>query len=127
MRPGISVHVEATAKSAENVLVVPAAALLKNSDGADYVLLAGEDDHAHQQLVKIGIRSADAIEITDGLKEGDSVVTVGGYGVPDKTELKIEQAPSAEPAAADDTAKDPDDKSGDAADAAKSSTDKAKQ
>jgi HlyD family secretion protein len=121
LRPGMTVRLEATAKSQKDVLVVPLAALLKNSDGADYVLLAGADDHAHQQLVKAGIRSADSIEIIEGLKEGDSVITAGGYGVPDKTEIKVEQAPSAKDSA-------PDDKSGEAAGADKSAapSDKAK-
>jgi HlyD family secretion protein len=125
LRPGMTVRVEATAKSEKGVLVIPAAALLKNSDGADYVLLAGSDDHAHQQLVKIGVRNADSVEITDGVKEGDSVITARGYGVPDKTEIKIEQAPPAEPSVPDD--KGADDKSGNAAGADKSSTDKAKE
>jgi multidrug efflux pump subunit AcrA (membrane-fusion protein) len=121
LRPGMTVRVEATAKSEKDVLVIPAAALLKNSDGADYVLLAGSDDHAHQQLVKTGVRGADTIEITDGLKEGDSVITEGGYGVPDKTEIKVEQAPPTDE-------KGTDEKSGDAsgADSGKS-PDKAKE
>lgn len=95
LRPGMTVRVDATAKSLNDVLVVPLSALFKNSDGADYVLLAGSDDRAHQQLVKTGIRSSESAEIVDGLKEGDAVITSGGYGVPDKTEIKVEAAPAA--------------------------------
>lgn len=127
LRPGMTVRVQATAKSEKGVLVIPASALLKNSEGADYVLLAGSDDYAHQQLVKTGIRSADSIEITSGLKEGDSVITVGGYGVPDKTEIKIEAAPPADSAAPDDKDKGAGDKTSEPSGAAKSSPDKAKE
>lgn len=99
LRPGMSVSINATAKSQQDALVVPTSALFKNSDGADYVLLAGSDDHAHQQVVQTGIRTKDLIEITSGLKEGDAVITSGGYGVPDKTEIKVEATPAdSEPA-----------------------------
>ena len=125
LRPGMSVRVEADAKSQKDVLVVPLSALFKNSDGADYVLLAGSDGHAHQQLVKTGMRSAQFEEITDGLKEGDSVITSGGYGVPDKTEIKIDAAPApaAEPTAPGDDTKGAGDSSG----TANTSPDKAKE
>ena len=41
------------------------------------------------------------MQIESGIKEGDSVIVSGGYGVPDKTGIKIEAAPTAEPAAGD--------------------------
>ena len=62
----------------------------KTPTATEYVLLAGSDDHAHQQIVKTGIRSAESVQIEDGIKEGDSVIVSGGYGVPDKTAIKIE-------------------------------------
>ncbi len=101
LRPGISVRVNATAQSHGDALVVPLTALFKNSDGAPYVLIA-QDNHARQQLVKTGIRSADAVEIIGGVKEGDSVITAGGYGVPDKTAVSIEAPPPTDTAAPDD-------------------------
>jgi multidrug efflux pump subunit AcrA (membrane-fusion protein) len=76
-------------------------AVFKNADGTEYVLLAGSDEHAHQQTVKTGIRNSNSVQITDGIKEGDSVITSGGYGVPDKTAIKIETAATPEPAGAD--------------------------
>jgi HlyD family secretion protein len=120
LRPGMTVSVEAVAKTSKDALVVPLSALFKNADGAEYVLLAGKDDHAHQQIVKTGIRSADSVQIESGMKEGDSVIVSGGYGVPDKTEIKIEAAPPSEPAAGD---KGADEKP----DADKTANDKAKE
>jgi HlyD family secretion protein len=101
LRPGMTVPVTAIAKTSKDALVIPLSAVFKNADGTEYVLLAGSDEHAHQQTVKTGIRNSDSVQITDGIKEGDSVITSGGYGVPDKTAIKIESAATPEPAGAD--------------------------
>ena len=100
-----------TAKTNKDVIVVPAAAVFKNPEGSgDYVLLAGTDDKAHLKTVHVGIRNAESAEIASGIKEGDPVITAGGYGVPDGTKIKIEkpEAPEKEGAAGDK--KDEDDK-----------------
>jgi len=51
-----------------------ASALLTGSDGryhrhGDW----GTNQHAHQQAIKVGIRQADKVQITEGLKEGQRV------------------------------------------------------
>jgi len=96
LKPGMSVSVEVTAKSAKDALVVPSAAVFKSPEGADYVMLAGSDGKAHQAIAKAGIRNKELTEILSGLKEGDSVITVGGYALPDGTKITIEAAPPAE-------------------------------
>src|SRR5215471_1491471 len=104
LKPGMNVTVEAVAKSVENALVVPASAVYKNPETGDYVLLAGSDGKAHLVKVQVGIRSKELAEIQSGLKEGDSVITVGGYALPDGTKIKIEAAPPTEGGAAKDSA-----------------------
>jgi HlyD family secretion protein len=99
LRPGITVAVTATVSTTKDALVIPASAVFKNVDGSEYVVLAGSDNRAHQRCVKTGIRNSESVQITEGIKENDSVITSGGYGVPDKTLIKIEAAPSGEPAA----------------------------
>jgi multidrug efflux pump subunit AcrA (membrane-fusion protein) len=94
LRPGMTVPVTAIAKTSADSLVVPVSAVFKDADGGEYLLLAGSDNHAHQQPVKTGIRSADFVQITEGIKEGDSVIVSGGYGVPNKTAIKIETTPA---------------------------------
>jgi HlyD family secretion protein len=102
LRPGMTVDAAAVAKTSKDALVIPASAVFKNADGAEYVLLAGSDGRAHQQAVKTAIRNADSVQITEGLKEGDSIIASGGYGVPDKTQIKIETPTPPETAAPDD-------------------------
>ena len=104
LKPGMNVSIEAVAKSVENALVVPASAVYKNPETGDYVLVAGSDGKAHVVKVKVGIRSKELAEIQSGLKEGDSVITVGGYALPDGTKIKIEAASPAESGAAKDSA-----------------------
>jgi HlyD family secretion protein len=115
LRPGMTVQATATANTSKDALVIPASAIFKTEDGSEYVLLAGDDSHAHQQKVKTGIRSAESVQVTEGLKEGDRIITSGGYGVPDKTEIKIETATAPEAAGADDGEKVRDDRPVDAA------------
>ena len=96
LKPGMNVSIEAIANSVKNALVVPASAVYKSPESGDYVLLAGSDGKAHVSKVEVGIRGKELAEIQSGLKEGDAVITVGGYALPDGTKIKIEAAPPAE-------------------------------
>jgi HlyD family secretion protein len=98
LKPGMTVQLRIAARSDKNALVMPASAVFKNDAGADYVVLAGTDGHAHFKTVSTGIRDADLVQITDGINEGDPVITSGGYALPDKTQIKIEANLGAQPA-----------------------------
>jgi HlyD family secretion protein len=116
LKPGMTVEVSMTAKTAKDAIVVPTAAVFKNSEGADYVLLAGSDEKAHQKTVQLGIRNSELTQIVGGVNPGDPVITTGGYAVPDGTQIKIEKPEEKEAAAKDekDTGKDEkDDKAND--------------
>jgi HlyD family secretion protein len=104
LKPGMSVSIEANAKSVKDALVVPTAAVFKTLEGVDYVMLAGSDGKAHQANVKLGIRNEKLTEILSGIKDGSSVITVGGYALPDGTKITIEAAPT--PAGEKDSAGD---------------------
>src|SRR5208283_5464230 len=82
-------------KPGMNVVVVPPSAVYKTPEGDDYVLLSGLDSKAHLAKIKIGIRNKELAEIASGIKENDSVITAGGYALPDGTQIKIEAAPPA--------------------------------
>jgi hypothetical protein len=104
-----------TAKTAKDAIVVPTAAVFKNTEGAEYVVLAGSDEKAHQKKVQVGIRSGDEAQIVAGINPGDPVITQGGYALPDGTQIKIEKPGAEDKAsgdAADDEKKDSDDTAG---------------
>jgi len=90
LRPGMTVQVSMTAKTATDAIVVPAAAVFRSEEAGDYVLVAGSDGKAHQKKVQVGIRNKDSAQIVSGINAGDPVITTGGYGVPDGTQVKIE-------------------------------------
>src|SRR5215470_14533271 len=100
MKPGSSVHLMITSGTVRDALVVPAMAVQTNPDGGNFVMLAGTDGKAHQAAVKVGIKQDQDVEITEGIKAGDKVITAGAYGLPDKTKIKIETAKEPEKEAA---------------------------
>ena len=98
IKPGMTVQLRMTASSVKAAIVVPLSAVFKNEEGVEYVVLAGTDAHAHFKTVSTGIRDAELVQITDGLKEGDPVITSGGYALPDKSHIKIEANSGEQPA-----------------------------
>jgi HlyD family secretion protein len=113
LRPGMTVEVAITAKSVKDALVVPTSAVFKTSEGADYVLLAGSDGHAHLKTVQAGVHNAEFTQIVRGVNAGEAVIVSGGYALPDNTLIKVEAPALAEKDAPDKSEKPG--KSGDAA------------
>jgi HlyD family secretion protein len=101
LKPGTSVRLSMLAQTVPDAVVIPAAGLLTAEDGRTSVMLAGSDGRAHQKEVKVGVRQGDELQITEGLRAGDHVITSGAYGLPDNTKITIEQpsAPAEKPAA----------------------------
>jgi HlyD family secretion protein len=116
LKPGMNARVNVIAKSEEDALVVPASAVYKSEEAGDFVMLAGSDKKAHLTKIKVGIKTKELAQIESGIKENDSVITVGGYALPDGTAIQIEATPAPETekgAAADDEKGGKDDKSKD--------------
>jgi len=101
VKPGMTVEVSMISKTAKDAVVVPTAAIFKNAEGADYVLLAGSDGKAHQKTVQLGVRNAELTQVAAGINPGDLVITYGGYAVPDGTQINIEKPGADEKAVAD--------------------------
>ena len=104
LKPGMTVQLSMTAKTVKDALVVPTPAIYKNPEGTDYVLLVGSDGHARLKTVQVGVRNAEFTQIVSGVAAGDPVISSGGYGLPDNTQVKIETPAPVE--------KEPDNKSG---------------
>lgn len=90
LKPGMTAQLAITGRSATDALVVPTGAVFKNDEGAEYVVLAGTDGRAHVRVIQTGIHNAEFVQVTSGVKEVDSVITSGGYALPDKTQIKVE-------------------------------------
>ena len=94
MKAGASATLSMTAKTVPNALVVPADAVVTDDDGKKSVMVIGSDSMAHKRDVQTGIESADAVQITNGVKAGEQLVSVGAYGLPDNTKVKVEAPPA---------------------------------
>ncbi len=101
LKPGVSVHVAIVANTARHAVVIPAEALLTSTDGTTSLFVVGEHGKPAKQAVKVGIRNGDDVEITDGLKAGERVVTTGAFELdnedPDvlaKTTVEVESPKS---------------------------------
>ena len=97
LKPGMTVSIEATAKTVPDAVAVPTEAVFKNAEGADYVLIAGADQKAHQKVVETGVKNAKWTEIVSGVEAGESVIVAGGYSVPDGTAIEIEKPGPGDP------------------------------
>jgi multidrug efflux pump subunit AcrA (membrane-fusion protein) len=76
--------------------VVPKSAVFQSTEAGSFVMVAGGDNLAHQKPVQLGLLGIANIQIKSGLAVGESVIVSGGYGLPDKTKIKIEAVPAKE-------------------------------
>ncbi len=92
MKPGASVRVDITSRTVADAIAVPAAALVTDESGERSVMVVGADGKAHARVVEVGIRQGDFVQITTGLKAGETVVTTGVFGLPDNTKIQVQPA-----------------------------------
>jgi HlyD family secretion protein len=97
LHPGATVQVALAAKTVPDALLIPLSALLPaQGSEEDTVLVAGADSLAHERKIEAGIREGDTIQVLKGLAPEEQVIVVGGYGVQDKTKVKVENAKTKE-------------------------------
>ena len=56
-----------------------------------YGACRGPDSLAHERKIEPGIHEGDRVQVVKGLAQGEQVITVGGFGIQDKTKVKIEK------------------------------------
>ena len=90
-RAGASVNLTMVSKTAADAIVIPKSALLVDPKEGSSVMVVGSDSHAHERKVQTGIQQDDRVEIVQGLKEGEVVVIVGAYGLPDNVKVSVQK------------------------------------
>lgn len=86
LKPGMYANVE-LATPAGRSLVIPTNALL-DSGQEQVVFVAQGDGYFEPRRVKVGQRFDDAVEILDGLKEGESVATGAAFFLDSESQLR---------------------------------------
>ena len=77
LKPGMAASVVVKGKQ-NNALSLPLDAVLRNEKSASVWVMTGRNTFKNK-MVTIGMESGERIEIKDGLKEGEAVVTSGAY------------------------------------------------
>ncbi|MFZ0828434.1 MAG: efflux RND transporter periplasmic adaptor subunit [Verrucomicrobiia bacterium] len=89
LRPGQFVSLRIVTAVHPDCLAAPAAGVVTDESGKSVVALV-KGDEATQTPVQTGLRENDWVEIAaPQLKAGDLVVTVGAYGLPEKTTIRL--------------------------------------
>jgi HlyD family secretion protein len=94
LKAGVSASLSITGSTVSDALTVPAQALVTDDEGKKSVMVVGNDGIAYKRDIETGIQTADLVQIVSGLKAGEQVVSVGAYGLPDKTKVKVEIPPA---------------------------------
>ena len=81
LKKGLYVDTEIYPAHAENVQTLPNAAFLRDSDNLPYVYVTTGEGLFARRHVTIGDRVGDATVVTDGLKDGEKVLTSGALFV----------------------------------------------
>ena len=71
----------------ESGLLVPAEALVDTGDD-QYVFVAKSEGHFEPRRVKIGARAGDKVQVSDGVTEGETVVTTGNFLLDSESRLR---------------------------------------
>jgi multidrug efflux pump subunit AcrA (membrane-fusion protein) len=99
LRPGQFVSLRIVTAVHTNCLAAPTEGVVMDENGHSVIALVNGDE-ATQTPVQTGLREAGWVEIEGtGLKEGDSVATVGAYGLPEKTKIRVVNSPADETSA----------------------------
>ena len=92
LRPGQFVPLRIVTAVHTNCLAAPAAGVVTDESGKSVIALV-KGDEATQKPVQTGLRENGWIEIAaPELKPGDVVVTVGAYGLPEKTKIHVQNS-----------------------------------
>ena len=87
LKPGMFVEVRISIGDKADVLAIPRRALLFRQNKIYAFVVDG--NRAVQREIQIGLREEDEVEVTDGLVEGDVIVTVGVDGLKDGQAIEV--------------------------------------
>ncbi len=109
LKPGMFGRVNIVYDTRHDALLVPRSAVITEDTESNVFVI--DKGVAHRTPVDVGYTDGGAVQIVDGLKEGESVVTVGQTSLKDGAKVQIVSAGPASPADVADTDKKSDQKS----------------
>jgi RND family efflux transporter MFP subunit len=98
LKPGMYATVTFTVERRDNILIVPANAVVDHA-GSKGVFMPGEGDIAKFHPIKVGMVQPDRVEVTDGLTEGTRVITTGATALRENDRIVVLESERGEPGA----------------------------
>ncbi len=89
LRLGMFLKTELPVATHQNAVLIPVPALYRDEGNHAIVYVVAGDD-ATAADVKTGIVTQEKVEILEGVKDGDTIVLTGGYGLGQKSKIKSE-------------------------------------
>ena len=86
----MTVQLDIDAEARTDTVLVPAEAVIR--DNGESVLFVAAGSHAERRVVKTGIEEAARIEISDGVRAGELVITRGHVGLTDGAPITVATA-----------------------------------
>jgi RND family efflux transporter MFP subunit len=98
LRANSAAKVVLTTAKADDAIVIPASAVTLDETTGDVgkVMVVDDQAVAHETEVTVGIRTLDRVEITSGLKGGETIVVEGSYALPDGSKVHISEPETTE-------------------------------
>jgi membrane fusion protein, multidrug efflux system len=90
LKPGLFAKVILYTDEAQSTVVVPITALLYEEERIRVFVVEG--DTAHERPIKVGAKYGEVIEVTEGLKEGETVVVAGQAGLSEGAKVRVQPA-----------------------------------
>ncbi|PJI99276.1 HlyD family secretion protein [Acidovorax sp. 69] len=89
LREDMTLSVEVETARRERALVLPQAALRSPMEGEQATVLVLQEGRAQVRSVRLGLRTLDAVEVLDGLAEGDTVLRGGAVQAGDRVRARV--------------------------------------
>jgi membrane fusion protein, copper/silver efflux system len=87
---GAPVEARIVTSDIPDALAIPATALFQDVGQNRYhVFVAGPDGRAHRVNVTIGVHDGPKVQVLNGIKAGDQVITSGGYALSDGLRIRV--------------------------------------
>jgi len=87
LKPGMLVKGEIILEEHKDVVVVPESAIVEEE--GNYFVFVVENGVANKRKIRKGLEYRGRVEILEGLKEGENVVTLGGAGLEDGQPVEV--------------------------------------
>ena len=87
LRPGLGCRARVSLDEIPNALAVPSSAVADNAGKS--IISVIREDKSFEVEVELGAYTSEAVQVIKGISAGDTVITAGGYGLPEGCPVRV--------------------------------------